>query len=71
MMKPIIGITMGDAAGIGPEIILKSFRHHPELFSLCRPLVMGSAEVMQFYDEQLRTNVPMNVISSLQDAVLQ
>jgi 4-hydroxythreonine-4-phosphate dehydrogenase len=68
MMKPIIGITMGDAAGIGPEIILKSFRHHPELFTLCRPLVIGSGEVMQFYDAQLGTNVPMNVISSPQDA---
>jgi 4-hydroxythreonine-4-phosphate dehydrogenase len=68
-MKPILGITMGDAAGIGPEIILKSFRRHPELFSLCRPLVLGSAEVMQFYDERLRTGMPMHVVSSSQDAV--
>ena len=45
MMKPILGITMGDAAGIGPEITLKSFRNHPELFDLCRPLVIGSAAV--------------------------
>ncbi len=68
-MKPILGITMGDAAGIGPEIILKSFRRHPELFSLCRPLVLGSAEVMQFYDERLGTGMPMHVVSSSQDAV--
>jgi 4-hydroxythreonine-4-phosphate dehydrogenase len=68
-MKPIIGITMGDAAGIGPEIILKSFRHHPELFGLCRPLVIGSAEVMRFYDERLGTNVPVNVIPSPEDAL--
>ena len=67
-MKPILGITMGDAAGIGPEIILKSFRHHPELFHLCRPLVIGSADVMRFYDEQLGTKIPMHVISSPQDA---
>jgi len=69
MTKPIIGITMGDAAGIGPEIVLKSFRHHPELFAVCRPLVMGSAAVMRFYDDQLKTNVPMNVVSSPADAV--
>ena len=31
-MKPILGITMGDAAGIGPEIILKSFRAHRRTF---------------------------------------
>jgi 4-hydroxythreonine-4-phosphate dehydrogenase len=69
MSKPIIGITMGDAAGIGPEIVLKSFRHHPELFSLCRPLVMGSAEVMRFYDELLGTSLPLRVVSSPRDAV--
>ncbi|SUB22668.1 4-hydroxythreonine-4-phosphate dehydrogenase [Pasteurella bettyae] len=23
-MKPILGITMGDAAGIGPEVIIKA-----------------------------------------------
>lgn len=68
MTRPIVGVTMGDAAGIGPEIVLKSFSHHPELFSLCRPLAIGSAEVMRFYDQQLGTNVQMNVISSPQDA---
>ncbi len=62
-MKPILGITMGDAAGIGPEIILKSFCHHRELFSLCRPLVIGSAPVMQFYKQRLGINMPMRVIS--------
>lgn len=61
-MKPILGITMGDAAGIGPEIILKSFHNHRELFDLCRPLVIGSAAVMQFYDQRLGIGMPMRVI---------
>lgn len=26
MKRPILGITMGDAAGVGPEIIVKSFK---------------------------------------------
>lgn len=67
-MKPLLGITMGDAAGIGPEIILKSFRHHPELFALCRPLVLGSAETMQFYDQRLGTEMPMHVVHDPQQA---
>jgi 4-hydroxythreonine-4-phosphate dehydrogenase len=67
-MKPLLGITMGDAAGIGPEIILKSFRHHPELFALCRPLVLGSAETMHFYDQRLGTKMPMHVVHDLQQA---
>src|SRR6516165_9753201 len=40
---PIIGITMGDAAGIGPEIILKSLGHS-DLYDRCRPLVIGDAD---------------------------
>ncbi len=41
-MKPTVGITMGDAAGIGPEIILKAFRTG-DLYQLCRQLELGSA----------------------------
>jgi len=70
-MKPILGITMGDAAGIGPEIILKSFRLHPELFGQCRPLIIGSAGVMQLYDQRLETRMPMRVIASSQDALYE
>ncbi len=39
---PIIAITMGDAAGIGPEVIMKSLAH-AELYEQCRPLVIGDA----------------------------
>ena len=42
MNRPVIAITMGDAAGVGPEVIMKSFAHD-ELFALCRPLVIGDA----------------------------
>jgi 4-hydroxythreonine-4-phosphate dehydrogenase len=39
-MSPIIGITMGDGAGIGPEIIVKALIH-PELAELARIVVIG------------------------------
>ncbi|KAA6460946.1 4-hydroxythreonine-4-phosphate dehydrogenase PdxA [Acidobacteria bacterium AB60] len=42
MPKPIVAITMGDAAGVGPEIIMKSLSH-PEVHDLCFPLVIGDA----------------------------
>jgi 4-phospho-D-threonate 3-dehydrogenase / 4-phospho-D-erythronate 3-dehydrogenase len=38
--RPIIGITMGDGAGIGPEIVVKALAQ-PEVFDFCRPLVIG------------------------------
>ena len=40
--NPIIAVTMGDAAGVGPEIIMKSLAH-PEVYAQCRPLVIGDA----------------------------
>ncbi len=41
--RPIVAMTMGDAAGVGPEVIMKSLAHF-ELYSQCRPLVIGDAD---------------------------
>jgi 4-hydroxythreonine-4-phosphate dehydrogenase len=43
---PIIGITMGDPVGIGPEITAAALSR-PEIHDLCRPLVLGDAGVMK------------------------
>jgi 4-hydroxythreonine-4-phosphate dehydrogenase len=45
-MKPVIGITMGDAAGVGPEVIVKALAH-PEVYDRCRPLVIGDARRLE------------------------
>jgi 4-hydroxythreonine-4-phosphate dehydrogenase len=42
MSLPTIAITMGDAAGIGPEIIMKALGA-PAVRALCNPLVVGDA----------------------------
>lgn len=44
-MKPMIGITMGDVCGIGPEIVAKTLAG-PEVYDLCRPLVVGDAKAL-------------------------
>jgi 4-hydroxythreonine-4-phosphate dehydrogenase len=46
MSLPTIGITMGDAAGIGPEIIAKTLAD-PMCYEKCRPLIIGDASIMQ------------------------
>jgi 4-hydroxythreonine-4-phosphate dehydrogenase len=50
MMKdlPLIGITMGDPSGIGPEIILKALSD-PEICSFCRPVILGDPVVLSLY----------------------
>ena len=45
MALPIIGITMGDPTGIGPEIIVKALSME-EPFQACRPIVFGDREVL-------------------------
>jgi len=42
MSKPRIAITMGDAAGVGPEIVMKALSHR-EVHDDCRPFVVGDA----------------------------
>ena len=46
MKGPVVAITMGDAAGIGPEITCKSLQH-PDLYEICRPVVIGDAKVLE------------------------
>ena len=41
-MKPRLAITMGDAAGVGPEIVMKALAHRG-LYARCRPFVIGDA----------------------------
>lgn len=38
--RPIIGITLGDPVGIGPEIILMALGN-PDIYAKCRPCVFG------------------------------
>jgi 4-phospho-D-threonate 3-dehydrogenase / 4-phospho-D-erythronate 3-dehydrogenase len=45
MSLPIIGITMGDAAGISPEILVKSLAD-PEIRKFCEPIVLGDVRVL-------------------------
>ncbi|MDR2789251.1 MAG: 4-hydroxythreonine-4-phosphate dehydrogenase PdxA [Candidatus Accumulibacter sp.] len=47
MLLPILGITLGDAAGIGPEIIAKMLLRHHELREICVPVVIGDADALR------------------------
>lgn len=46
MLRPIIGITMGDAAGVGPEIIVKALTD-TTIYDACNPLVIGDAKMLE------------------------
>lgn len=47
-LRPRLAWTLGDVAGIGPELVIKAW-HDPAIHEQCRPLVIGSAEVLRRY----------------------
>ncbi len=53
-MKKIIGITLGDPAGIGPEIVLKAISRHTEIYDRCSPVIYGDPNILKFYSNLLR-----------------
>ncbi len=65
--KPLIAITMGDPAGVGPEIIAKVIESG-EIFPLCRPVVIGDANVLRKLVEELRLSVSIRIIASVAEA---
>jgi len=65
--KPIIGITMGDPASIGPEIALKALLY-PKIYTICRPLLVGDAGVFNNISQKLGLNIGLNAIQNVSDA---
>lgn len=58
MSKPIIGITMGDFNGIGPEITLKEVLG-PAVRRCCYPVLIGSMAVYEYYARRLRCRITL------------
>lgn len=65
--KPILGITMGDPAGIGPEIAAKVISKK-ETFDVCRPIVIGDAVVMKNVLEIANVLLEVNTVSNVFEA---
>jgi 4-hydroxythreonine-4-phosphate dehydrogenase len=51
--RPVIGISIGDLNGIGPEVVIKAFSD-ARLLDICTPVIFASNKVINFY----RKSVP-------------
>ena len=69
-MKPIIGITMGDPAGIGPEIITKTLGN-PAVYKMCKPLVFADAQVMRAATEIAGSTLAVHSVSAVGEALFE
>ncbi len=58
---PVLGITMGDPAGVGPEITAKALAH-PEVVASCRPVVIGDRSVMAATLALLRSPLVLHAV---------
>ena len=69
-LKPVIAITMGDPASIGPEITIKALGGHTELYDQCKPLVIGDAEIMRRARKMVgREDIEIHAVTDVKDAL--
>lgn len=66
-IKPILGITMGDAAGVGPEIIDKALAKE-EFYNIARPIVIGDASVIEDALKVAKVKVDINSVKDISEA---
>ncbi|MGD1120043.1 MAG: 4-hydroxythreonine-4-phosphate dehydrogenase PdxA [Dehalococcoidales bacterium] len=60
--RPIIVMTMGDAAGIGPEVCVKALAS-PQIYDICRPLLIGTEPVISDVIKLLHSPLKMNPVA--------
>jgi 4-hydroxythreonine-4-phosphate dehydrogenase len=62
----VLGITMGDPAGVGPEITAKALSRG-DVTASCRPLVIGDRSVMAATLELLRSPLRLHVVTGVDE----
>ena len=67
MKRPSVALTMGDVAGIGPEVIARAWSD-PALHALCRPLVIGSPAVLRRAVQLVGDPIEIQAIESPEEA---
>jgi len=60
--KPRVGITVGDPAGVGPEIVLKSVAD-PDVRRVCRPLVIADPPALRTQADALGLSCDYQVVT--------
>lgn len=65
--RPIIGVTIGDPAGIGPEISIKASLE-ASVLRVCKPVLIGDLSVLKEVSERLGLNAAFRIIDSPREA---
>jgi 4-hydroxythreonine-4-phosphate dehydrogenase len=66
--RPIVGITMGDPASIGPEITVKTLIRE-DIYEKCRPIIIGDAVMLEEAKKIVgMSNIRINPVHRVNDA---
>ena len=65
--QPKIGITLGDVAGIGPEVAVKALLD-PSIESRCLPILIGELSTIRHYAERLTPRRKLRVLEDISQA---
>lgn len=68
--RPVIAISMGDPAGIGPEICVKALSK-ASVYERCKPLVIGDATVMKQTVEMLGSTLQVKSVHNVSEATFE
>src|SRR3990170_987537 len=65
--RPILAVTMGDAAGVGPELCLRLLQEAGQGKTDFTPVIIGSAGILRRVSD--RTGIPFNapILSKIED----
>ncbi|MFT4294888.1 MAG: 4-hydroxythreonine-4-phosphate dehydrogenase PdxA [Micropruina sp.] len=66
-VRPVTAITIGDPAGIGPEIVLETVRT-PMIYEICKPFVIGAREHLEEAAALKGVSININEISEPEEA---
>lgn len=69
-LKPIIAITMGDPASIGPEIAVKALLQE-RVHNICRPLLVGDAGIFRHIIDHLQLPAAIRPVQTVGEAQFQ
>ncbi len=64
---PLIGVTLGDPTGVGPEVVAKALTHR-EIHQKCRPLAIGSASALRRIIEICELDQEVRHVERVSDA---
>jgi 4-hydroxy-L-threonine phosphate dehydrogenase PdxA len=65
MPKPLIAVTMGDPAGVGPEVCLQLLANE-EVCAIATPVIFGDARLLSRCARQTNLPAPKRIISEIE-----